>query len=192
MTVNDVDLVMQPNANNLGFIILPSLANYRLTFQHFNTNDPIVILVAPHNSDARPSVSNEWPPDLIFDIAYGCAALKAWGAGDFVQFMQEHTRNIYYDFDNDGGGGGGSLRRSERIRAQVRKNHKAAGQKKAQRLARNTEDDQGIDFADMILALWMRNAKQRQHQAHAKKVDHTREKVQKWLESTGSSSSMDS
>src|SRR6266478_4344805 len=110
MTVNDVDLVEQPTAH-LGFAVQPSDADSRLIFQHFNLNDAAVAFLAPHNSDARQSDSDKWPPPLIFDVAYGCAALKAWGMISFIQFARERTRNIYYDFDDedegDGGGGGG-------------------------------------------------------------------------------------
>jgi hypothetical protein len=28
----------------------------------------------------------EWPPPLIFDVAYGCAALKTWRVAAFVDF----------------------------------------------------------------------------------------------------------
>jgi hypothetical protein len=82
MDVTDVDLVMQPNADRLGFVTHPSEADSRITFQHFNTQDPVMFM-APHNSDARQSDSNEWPPPLIFDVAYGCAALKTWGLPAF-------------------------------------------------------------------------------------------------------------
>lgn len=55
MTVNNVDLIMQPNADILGFTILPADAESRLTFQHFNNCDLVTRIVAPHNSDARKS-----------------------------------------------------------------------------------------------------------------------------------------
>ena len=86
MTVNDVDLVTQPTADRLGFVIQPSLTSSRLTFQHFNNRDIATTLLAPHNSDARQSNSNEWPPPLLFDVAYGSAALKTWGVPLFVNF----------------------------------------------------------------------------------------------------------
>ena len=104
MTVNDVDLVMQPNATKMGFIMQPSVANNHLMFHHIVNHDVITALVAPHNSDARRSDSDDWPPPpLIFDVTYGCAALKTWGVHTFMDFTQKCTRHIYYnDGDNNG------------------------------------------------------------------------------------------
>ena len=67
MTVNDVDLIIQPinpKAATLGSIRQPSVADRRLTCQHFNNRDLDIntAKVAPHNSDARVSDSDDWPP----------------------------------------------------------------------------------------------------------------------------------
>jgi hypothetical protein len=99
MTVNDAELVTQPidNTNLLGCMIQPSVADSRLTFQHFNNSDLVTATVAPHNSDVRYSHSSEWPPNLIFDVAYGCASLKTWGVPTFLNFARQHTRDIYYN-----------------------------------------------------------------------------------------------
>lgn len=219
MTVNDVYLVMQPTAPAVGFAIQPSAADSRLTFQHFNNHDVAVALLAPHNSDARQSDSNEWPPPLIFDVAYGCAALKTWGVPGFINLARQRTKDIYYDYDDngddengDGGGGGGGDRggsdkngshgdggdgepdddvsvavgQSEKHRQQARAARREKDRFTAQnvgRLANNTEDCQAGDIADVVMALWVRNARKYQRQAHAMKVDSTREKVRTWLES---------
>ena len=120
MTVNDVDLVVQPSAAQVGFVTQPSTAVKRLTLQHFNTRDPLVQTMIPHNSDARQSVGDEWPPPLIFDVAYGCAALKTWGVTAFIVLARSHTRDIYYDnggnSDDEGGRGGGGGGRGGRGR----------------------------------------------------------------------------
>jgi hypothetical protein len=39
----------------------------------------------------------------MFDVTYGCAALKKWAPSDFITFMTNHTKPIYYD---DHGGNG--------------------------------------------------------------------------------------
>ena len=97
MTVNDVDLATQPTADRVGFVIQPSLASRRLTFQHFNNRDIVATLVAPHNSDARQSDSNEWPPLFLFDVTYGSAALKMWGVPLFVNLARGHIRDIIHN-----------------------------------------------------------------------------------------------
>ena len=133
MTVNDVDLVTQPTAHLLKFAIHPSVANSRLTFQHFIDQDAVLAFTAPHNSDARQSDSDEWPPPLLFDVAYGCPALKTWGVIGFVEFVRKHTRGIYY-------AGGSEQIESDEQPDEVH-NRKAAKQKKTRnvsQLARNT------------------------------------------------------
>jgi hypothetical protein len=181
MTVNDVDLIMQPSAARVGFATQPSIADKRLTFQHFNTHDLIVQTVAPHNSDARRSVGDGWPPPLIFDVAYGCAALKTWGVAAFTVFARNHTNDIYYDNGGNGDdhGGGGRGGRSVRGRGT-----------KLGRQASDIAHSQSPDFADMILGLWMHDVRKNQHKVHAMKADRTREKVQTWLVSAEQSTTM--
>ena len=165
MTVDDVDLVIQPSAAQVSFVTQPSTAVKRLMLQHFNTCDPLVQMMIPHNSDARQSVGDEWPLPLIFDVSYGCAALKTWGVAAFIVLAQNHTRDMYYgnvgDSDDHGSGGGGSH-----------------GQQ-----ASHIAHSQSPDFADMIFGLWMHNVRKSQQKAHAIKVERTQENVHTWLES---------
>ena len=175
MTVNDVDLATQPNADHLGFVTQPSLANSRLTFQHLNNRDAVTTLVAPHNSDARRSQSNEWPPPLLFDVTYGSAALKTWGVPGFVNFARGRTKDIYYpDYghndDENGDRDARAARREEKRRVGWQ--------------ASSAVDSQTPDYTDMILGLWMHNARKGRRQARAMKAEKTREKVRTWLDST--------
>jgi hypothetical protein len=100
MTVNDVERVLQPNAN-LIHVSSVTPEEKRLTFQHFDTNDPVVMIVAPHNCDAHVPDDADWPPDLIFDAAYGVAVVKAWGTPAFKEFSRNSTKAIYNE-DNNG------------------------------------------------------------------------------------------
>jgi len=179
MTVTDVDLVVQPLAP--GFTTPPSEANRRLTFQHFISN-PVTTHLAPHNSDARVSDSDDWPPPLIFDVAYGYAALKTWGLPRFVESARKETRPIYYDDkdkngDENGGGGGsggggdGSGPKTE---------HELRALKWE---GRSRAESDAPDGFDMILALWMHNARKVKPQVHAMKANRTQEKVGAWLDS---------
>ena len=88
MDVSDVQHVTQPNGDDINFLV-----RERLTLQHFKNNDRIVAMVAPHNSDARMSDSAEWPPDLLFDVAYGCAALARWGDSALKDLISINNNN---------------------------------------------------------------------------------------------------
>jgi hypothetical protein len=196
MTVNDVKLVRQQTADHLNFTVQPSDAVRRLTLQHFDNRDIATTALAPHNSDAKLSDSDDWPPPLIFDVAYGCAALKTWGVSSFINFARAHTRDIYYndaDHDDDENGDGSSSssgRPTDDVSGGSRHDQQAH-ERKARAARRQEEKSRTVgrqasntpDFADMILALWMRNARKGQCQAHTTKVDRTREKVRTWLDS---------
>ena len=192
MTVNDVDLVMQHTAANPGFIVQPSVADSRVTFQHFVNPDLLTAHIAPHNSDARQSHSDDWPPPLIFDVAYGCAALKTWGVPTFMDFARTHTKNIYYnDEDNNGdengdGGGGpsGGGHGKSRFQQIFDRNARAARRaKNSGQQANSTADSEAPDIADMVLSLWMHNARKVQPQVDAMKARRAQEKVEMWLDS---------
>ena len=197
MTVNDVDLVLQPAAHNVGFIVDPSVANRRLTFQHFDIHDSATALLAPHNSDARLSDSDEWPPALIFDVAYGCAALRTWGEPTFIEDARTHTKHLYYDNgDNNGnkngdsrgagpsGDGQGGRHSRQKIDRDARAARRAAERAKdSGHQAGSTADSEAPDIADIVLSFWMHNAGKVQHQVRAMKADRTQEKVGKWLNS---------
>ncbi|KIL55822.1 hypothetical protein M378DRAFT_90221, partial [Amanita muscaria Koide BX008] len=186
MSVNDVALVMQPiepNAKHLGFAVS------RLTLQHFNAPDAVTTYVAPHNSDARQLVDHDdWPPPLLFDIAYGCAALNTWGVPQFVNLARQRTRDIYYH--NDSGDGEPDVDVSgvdqKCYQQRLDSDARAARREQKKKQASNTKaaDSQTPDFADIILGLWMHNARQGQRQARVMKAEKTREKVRTWLDST--------
>jgi hypothetical protein len=190
MSINDV---LQPNASS---------ADSRLTFQHFKTPDAGTMLLAPHNSDARQGVDHyDWPPPLLFDVAYGCAALKTWGVSQFVKLARKHTRDIYYDDDGDdnenGDGGDDGSDGSDREphvdvlgvdqkppQQQLNCDVQVADRQGRKKQEAQAADSQTPDFADIILGLWMHNARKGQCQAHAMKAEKTQEKVRTWLDST--------
>ena len=83
MDVTDVDHITRR-----GGVDIDIRVERRLTLQHFNNADKFAAEFAPHNSDARMSDNAEWPPDLLFDVAYGCAAPRWWGEPTFIAFVQ--------------------------------------------------------------------------------------------------------
>ena len=193
-------------ANDVGFVTQPSDATRRLTIQHFDLNDFTTEMIVPHNSDARISDSTEWPPPVMFDIAYGCAAIKTWEAASFIDFARGRTRDFYYtdgdssdDENGDGGndvgkgrgrgskGTGGDKKPRAELSQQNREHDTRAARQEERRRSQQASgvtDPQAPDLADIVMALWMQNACKGQCQAHAMKVDRTREKVQTWLDST--------
>ena len=86
----------------------------------------------------------------------------------FITFARGRTGCIYHNRgdngDNKNGGRGGA--RKEKAKS-----------------VRHQADSHDPDFASVILALWMQNAKKGRRQAQAMKADRTREKVQTWLDS---------
>ena len=177
MTVNDVDLVMQPLAP--GFVTPPSDADKRLTFQHFSNPGTVTMRIAPHNSDARLSDSDDWPPPFIFDVTYGCAALNTWGLLSFVDFARKHTRPIYYNDEDENGenGGGDSGSEARKARKLEREQIRNVGQQGSR------ADFDPPDGFDMILGLWTYNARKVKPQERAMEASSTLEKVGAWLDS---------
>lgn len=181
MSVTDVNIVMQLLAP--GFTTPPSEARKRLTFQHF-ISSRVTEFVSPHNSDARISDSDNWPPPLIFDVAYGCAALKTWGLPLFVESARRHTKGIYYNNvnendDKNGGGGDGSTSMTSRdLRALKRQKIRNVGQQ-----GRSSADSDVPDAADMILGLWTYNARKAKAQVPAMKASRNQEKIEAWRNS---------
>ncbi|KAK2464730.1 hypothetical protein APHAL10511_003306 [Amanita phalloides] len=176
---------MQPQwvLDHLQFGVHPSLATSRLTFHNFNCSDYMVQHIVPHNSVAVQS-NNDWPPPILFDVAYGCAALKTWGVREFVQFAEEKTKEFYYrdgddgesdddddddgddDDDDDDDSDDGHCRRNKTVRATLEK----AG------------DSEAVDVLDVVVGLWGHNARKDMRRARMAEEERTRESVQKWLQ----------
>jgi hypothetical protein len=179
LAVTDVARIAQPS------VTLQPLGTKRVTFQHFNTNDHNLAMLAPHNCDATIADSVEWPPDLIFDVAYGCAALAKWGTRPFIQFAQKNTHDIYYYQGNNGDDANvGNRDDGKGIPLQQTSGRAERAARRAGRVGQATVSAAAEvvpDFHDMVLGLWMHSAKKGQRTADAAKVDTTRKEVQAWL-----------
>ena len=171
MDVTDVPYVIQPTAVDIGVA-----ARKRITLQHFENDDPIVTMNAPHNSDARIS-NTDWPSDLVFDISYGCAVLKQWGDPTFITTIRDRINRGRGRGGRGRGGGGGKGRGGDPHGIAPTRAERAAKREKARTVP--PQDD----YADVVLALWTHNATKRQRQAEAKEADRTRDEVQKRLDS---------
>ena len=185
MTVYEVPYVKQLNAQQV-HASSTSPEQKRLTFQHFNTDDPIVMHMAPHNCDARLPNDADWPPDVIFDAAYGIAAIQTWGTKTFRKFIWNSTRDMYNyeDVGGDENGGGGDTNEGNGAqRPEVGRSERA--ERAANRAKkRNGGRQETPDIHDMLLGIWRLTAREGQRKALAVKAERTKEKVRTWLDST--------
>ena len=192
MGVTDVDHVVQPGGSTL-----PNVQR-RLTLQHFTATDIVVTGSAPHNSDARIASTADWPPNLFFDIAYGCAALNQWADAAFLDVIRGrsggHGTRGRGGRGNRGGrrgnrdrGGDGDRREGGKEDGQAKMTNRAeraARRAKARDEATNAAKFQVANCADVVFALWTHSARMGRHQAEAANADRTQDKVQTWLDST--------
>jgi hypothetical protein len=115
-------------------------------------------------------------------------ALKAWGTPKFKTFIQDATRDIYYgDEDNGGDQNGGDDHTDQ---GNMDQEEPAVPSGRAERAAKRAKTRNGAsntkkspDFHDMLLGIWILNARGDQRKARAVKAEKTKEKVQTWLDS---------
>ncbi|EDR14543.1 uncharacterized protein LACBIDRAFT_321675 [Laccaria bicolor S238N-H82] len=175
MNVDDVPLAMQHPVvlDGLHYAVHPSVANSRLTFHNFSCSDNVIQFLVPHISVAVQSNNDCSPPPFLFDIAYGCAALKAWGVKEFAQFSSEKSKEFYYhnceDDDIHSARGAGQ---SKTVRAK-----KAGCHSQTKTLAKAGENEE-VDYWDVVLRLWAHNARKDLHRARMMQKEQTRESIQ--------------
>jgi hypothetical protein len=110
-------------------------------------------------------------------------ALKAWGTPKFKTFIQDATRDIYYgDEDNGGDQNGGDDHTDQ---GNMDQEEPAVPSGRAERAAKRAKTRNGAsntkkspDFHDMLLGIWILNARGDQRKARAVKAEKTKEKVQ--------------
>jgi hypothetical protein len=149
----------------------------RLTLQYIVDSDLGILLpsILTNNSDLRePGDTSQWPPAIIVNLCYASAALNAWGPKAFIQNARAMAKGAYY---ND--------RISDGKDPSARKRRLDARNKKKARAA-HPEKRQLSDAMDVVLALWMRSARQdkgNRQSSTASDLAHSREKVQAWMDS---------
>ena len=168
MNVDNVPLDMQPQwiLDHLQFDVHSSVANSRLTFHNFKCSDFMV------------QSNNDWPPHFLFDVTYGCAALRTWGVRESVQFAEENTKEFYYhnvDYDDNGGDSddddshNGHLVRDEGKWAGVCWNKTVQAMKgdchSWTEMPEKAGDIEAADMLDVVVGLWMHNARKDMCQA---------------------------
>ena len=128
----------------------------------------------PHNSDARqPQDIGQWPLAIVVDLSYASTVLRAWGPKTFAGFVREKSKDSYYR----------GVEGDEDERHDRRSGCKAPAVKPADQ---PTCED--MDMVDVVLALWMRAAREaaaerRPPSSDAPHIAHNKNKIQTWLQS---------
>jgi hypothetical protein len=90
-----------------GPILGPPSGSYgRFILQHFTPQDDYTVRNSPHNQDARlPADMSQFPPNIIVDAFYGCAAFLQWGTPQASEAIVSSTQDLYYDATGAAEGG---------------------------------------------------------------------------------------
>ena len=134
--------------------------------------------------------ANAWPPALIFDFAYACAAINAWGPESFGPIVEELNHDDYYDLaaesgesddksvDTEAGISQPMTEREARYHALATKREE--NQPKRWRGGREESDENKLSkVMDMVMDLWMHLGQPKQDVPAA---DHSaQEQVEAWL-----------
>jgi len=81
----------------------PSGPHGRFILQHFTPQDDYTERNSPHNQDARlPADMSQFPPNIIVDTFYGCAAFLQWGTLQASEAIMSSTQDLYYDATGSG------------------------------------------------------------------------------------------
>ncbi|KAF5384119.1 hypothetical protein D9615_003271 [Tricholomella constricta] len=166
----------------------PSASPGRFILQHFKPPYEVIETHAPHNQNARlPADMSQFPPPIIVDMFYGCAAVLRWGITEAKSFIELSVGPLYYDFIE---AAASPTNVNESPRSRRAKKHESPRSRRAKagasqhcdqsepRLVRTM--DEAMDFVSL---LWMRSAPKRQEMPPStEEEDLRRERVQAWLE----------
>ena len=179
--------VTHSNSNSISYDV-----EKRLILQRFNnTGEAFFNLIFSHNCDARISDSPDWPPDMLFDITYGSAALKAWGDPRFREFLQGSHNRDRGSRGRGGGGQRGGRKGKGKGRAQEDNHKQSARDVRAAKWAARWGEAEGQagesrpDSLDLIVAFWKYNARIHQYRDsdEVMNTDRNQDEVQAWLNS---------
>ena len=172
----------------------------RLTLHYFCEHDESLV---PQNTDARlPHNNSAWPPSIITDFVYACAALKKWGSDDCLSAIFEETQKQYYP-DNASNQGGMSRKlerqmqerkgqekaRRERFEAREEKKPEVltAGNGKTRESSdpspKGCQELEIGDIMDWVSSLWSKHAKRHEiSQELQQRRDESNPRVREWVE----------
>jgi hypothetical protein len=81
-------------------------AQGRFILHHFREqlDNDFATIFYPHNQNARqPAGAKIFPPDVLVDMWYGCAALLQWGMNETIDKIRHSVESEYYDNVNSNG-----------------------------------------------------------------------------------------
>lgn len=145
----------------------------RFTLQHFRQLDEYTIRNSPHNQDARlPPDMNQFPPPIIVDMYYGCAAILQWGIDQSSAAIWSSVESLYY-----------SNTCSERESSLKLEDADIRAKKWAdRRLAQAGSQLNTMDKAmDLVILLWSQPGPGHREEPPPTQEDFRRERVDAWL-----------
>jgi len=173
----------------------PSTSPGRFILQHFTQQDSYTIHNSPHNQDARlPADMSGFPPPIIVDMFYGCAALLQWGIPMACDAIELSVGSLYYDGDGNGNGAGlGGLDLSggagdredgtEAARSPTPTETPQPKQKSQARQCNQSKPHLNMDKAmDLIQSLWARSGPRHQERSPSTQERQlSQDRVNAWL-----------
>lgn len=160
----------------------------RFTLQHFRQLDEYTIRNSPHNQDARlPPDMNQFPPPIIVDMYYGCAAILQWGIGQSSAAIWSSVESLYYSNTGseressskreDADGEGDADVKDTEPPWDIRAKKWADG-----RLAQAGSQLNTMDKAmDLVILLWSQPGPGHREEPPPTQEDFRRERVDAWL-----------
>ncbi|PVF93481.1 hypothetical protein CPB86DRAFT_829276 [Serendipita vermifera] len=152
----------------------------RWTMQYFSDTEGAFqvqhYLNVPHNTDLlAPADLTDWPVDFLFDIIYGCVALKRWGQEREVESMLAVASDL--------------VRREHRSPSpqpeELPKEQSGGYVRETQGESRPGELDSAVDMFDKLAIIWRHsNSPQEQNPvaSHIPRTQDIQKKVSDWLE----------
>jgi hypothetical protein len=150
----------------------PRVSPGRFILQHLAPQEDAIEQIFPHNQDARlPADMSQFPPPVIIDMLYGCAALSQWGIPQTIKAIDLLAKP---SFDI------AKAARSPRPSIEAPRPKRA--KKQAGRHCDQSERPITMDKAmDLISILWSRSCPQPQEEPPPTQ-DMCRDRVNAWLQ----------
>ncbi|KAI5117929.1 hypothetical protein M0805_009437 [Coniferiporia weirii] len=153
---------------------------YLVTNHHFMEFHPVVTTEACHGKSVALLNEDTRPPEVLFTMVYGSAALNAWAPPSAVALIRRHMQDMLYPGCVKGQGSVLANEEKEKIRKEWRGKRK---EERRERLRKRNEDDE-FDMLDMVLAFGRATRRSPEDSMKAAEEERKKasiDKVQGWL-----------